>query len=83
MGWGAGLDIHKAILKVAPKKGFVMPGHHYTGPGNPLEQQLKYNPDTGQILEIYQQLDNGDMLLQGTLSQLRQNWVWVLKSQKT
>ena len=55
MGWGAGLDIHKAILKVAPKKGFVMPGHHYTGPGNPLEQQLKYNPDTGQILEIYQQ----------------------------
>ena len=55
MGWGAGLDIHKAILKVAPKKGFVMPGHHYTGPGNPLEQQLKYNPDTGEILEIYQQ----------------------------
>ena len=55
MGWGAGLDIHKAILKVAPNKGFVMPGHHYTGPGNPLEKQLKYNPDTGQILEIYQQ----------------------------
>ena len=54
-GYGGGLDIHKAILKVAPKKGFVMPGHRYTGPGNPLEQQLRYDPNTGQILEIYQQ----------------------------
>ena len=54
-GYGKGLDIHNAILKVAPKKGFVMPGHRYTGPGNPLEQQLKYDPNTGQILEIYQQ----------------------------
>ena len=52
---GKGIDIHKAILKVAPKKGFVMPGHNYTGPGNPLEQQLKYDRNTGQILEIYQQ----------------------------
>ena len=52
---GDGIDIHKAILKVAPKKGFVMPGHRYTGPGNPLEEQLKYDPKTGQILEIYQQ----------------------------
>ena len=51
---GKGIDIHKAILKVAPKKGFVMPGHKYTGPGNPLEQQLRYDPTTGQILEIYQ-----------------------------
>ena len=57
MGWGAGLDIHKAILKVAPKKGFVMPGHHYTGPGNPLEQQLKYNPDTGEILSMQHDVD--------------------------
>ena len=52
---GSGIDIHKAILKVAPKKDFVMPGHRYTGPGNPLEQQLRYDPNTGQILEIYQQ----------------------------
>ena len=52
---GGAIDIHKAILKVAPKKGFVMPGHRYTGPGNPLEQQLRYDPNTGQILEIYQQ----------------------------
>ena len=54
-GYGGGLDIHNAILKIAPKKGFVMPGHRYTGPGNPLEQQLRYDPNTGQILEIYQQ----------------------------
>ena len=52
---GGGLDIHNAILKVAPKKGFVMPGHRYTGPGNPLDKQLKYNPNTGQILEIYEE----------------------------
>ena len=52
---GKGVDIHKAILKVAPKKGFMMPGHNYTGPGNPLEQQLRYDPNTGKILEIYQQ----------------------------
>ena len=52
---GGSLDIHNAILKVAPKKGFVIPGHHYTGPGNPLDKQLKYNPNTGQILEIYDQ----------------------------
>ena len=52
---GGAIDIHNAILKVAPKKGFVMPGHRYTGPGNPLEQQLRYDPTTGQILEIYQQ----------------------------
>ena len=52
---GKGIDIHKAILKVVPKKGFVMPGHRYTGPGNPLEEQLRYDPNTGQILEIFQQ----------------------------
>ena len=52
---GGGIDIHKAILKVAPNKGFVMPGHRYTGPGNPLEEQLRYDPNTGKILEIYQQ----------------------------
>ena len=48
-------DIHNAILKVAPKKGFVLSGHHFTGPGNPLESQVKWDPKTGKILEIYQQ----------------------------
>ena len=52
---GSGIDIHKQILKVAPRKGFVLPGHRYTGPGNPLETQLKYDPQTGEILEIYEQ----------------------------
>jgi hypothetical protein len=53
---GAGFDLHSAIGKLpAPKKGWTLPGHNYTGPYNPLEQQLKYNPETGEILEIYQQ----------------------------
>ncbi|KAL9950822.1 hypothetical protein ACROYT_G043386 [Oculina patagonica] len=51
---GKGIDIHKAILKVAPKKGFVLPGHRYTGPGNPLEKQVKWDQKTGKILEIYE-----------------------------
>ena len=30
-------------------------GHKYTGPYNDLEKQLKYDPGTGEILEIYDQ----------------------------
>ena len=52
--YGGSLDIHKAILKIAPKEGFVMPGHRYTGPGNPLQKQVKWDENTGQILEIYE-----------------------------
>ena len=52
---GRGIDIQNIILKLAPQKGFVLPGHNYTGPGNPSESQLEYDPDTGEILEIYQQ----------------------------
>ena len=52
---GGAIDIHKQILKVAPRKSFVLPGHNYTRPGNPLESQLKYDPETGEILEIYEQ----------------------------
>ena len=51
---GGAIDIHKAIGKLPkPKKGWTLPGHHYTGPYNPLEDQLKYDPKTGEILEIY------------------------------
>ena len=32
---------------LAPKRGWTLPGQDYTGPYNPLEQQLKYNPETG------------------------------------
>ena len=53
---GEGVDIHNVIGKLPkPKRGFTLPGHNYTGPYNPLEQQLKYDPKTGEILEIYQQ----------------------------
>ena len=53
---GAGFDIHAAIGKLPkPKKGWTLPGHNYTGPYNPLEKQVKYDPETGEILEVYQQ----------------------------
>ena len=29
------------------------PGHRYTGPYNDLENQVRYDPETGEILEIY------------------------------
>ena len=51
---GAGLD--SAIGKPPkPKKGWTLPGHNFTGPYNPLEKEVKFNPGTGEILEIYQQ----------------------------
>ena len=54
--YGKGVDIHKMIGKLPkPQKGFTLPGHNYTGPYNPLEKQVKWDPKTGEILEIYQQ----------------------------
>ena len=54
---GGSLDIHKAIGKLPkPKSGWTLPGHKYTGPYNDLDSQVKYDPTTGQILEIYDQL---------------------------
>ena len=51
---GGGVDIHKAIGKLPkPKTGWTLPGHNYTGPYNPLEKQLRYDPATGEILEYY------------------------------
>ena len=51
---GKGVDVHKAIGKLPkPKKGWTLPGHNYTRPYNPLEQQLRYDPATGEILEYY------------------------------
>ena len=53
---GRGFDLHKAIGKLPkPKKGWTLPGHNYTGPYNPLDKQLSYDPQTGKILKIYQQ----------------------------
>ena len=54
--YGSGLDIHKQIGKLPkPKGGWTLPGHKYTGPYNDLENQVRYNPETGEILEIYDQ----------------------------
>ena len=51
---GGALDIHKAIgLLPKPKSGWTLPGLKYTGPYNDLDSQVKYNPLTGEILEIY------------------------------
>ena len=51
---GRGIDIHKAIGKLPkPKRGWTFPGHEYTGPYNPLDQQLRFDPETGEILEFY------------------------------
>ena len=49
-----GVDVHKAIGKLPkPRKGWTLPGHNYTGPYNPLEDRLRYDPTTGEILEFY------------------------------
>ena len=51
---GGAIDIHKQIGKLPkPAGGWTLPGHRYTGPYNDLEKQVRYNPETGEILEIY------------------------------
>ena len=53
---GGAVDSHKQIGKLPkPKGGWTLPGHKYTGPYNGLENQVRYNPKTGEILEIYDQ----------------------------
>ena len=55
-GFGGGIDIHKQIGKLPkPAGGWTLPGHQYTGPYNDLENQVRYNLETGEILEIYDQ----------------------------
>ena len=51
---GRGVDVHALIGKLPkPKGGWTLPGHKYTGPYNDLDSQVKYDPTTGQILEVY------------------------------
>ena len=38
-----------------PAGGWTLSGRKYTGPYNDLENQVRYNPETGEILEIYDQ----------------------------
>ena len=53
---GKGVDIHKMIGKIAKPKGGWTPGDYkYLGPYNPLDKQLKYDPETGEILSWYVQ----------------------------
>ena len=48
------MDIHKAIGKLPkPRGGWTLPGLKYTGPYNDLDNQVRYNPETGVILQIY------------------------------
>ena len=59
MGWGAGTasrtgggDIHKWIGKLPkPKAGWTPGKYKYMGPYNPLEKQLSYDPETGEVTE--------------------------------
>ena len=49
---GRGIDIHKAIGKIPkPKAGWTPGSYKYMGPYNPLDKQLTYNPNTGEVLE--------------------------------
>ena len=53
---GGGVDIHKMIGKLPkPKGGFTLPGHKYTGPYNDLDSQVRFDPVTGEILEVFDQ----------------------------
>ena len=53
---GAGFDIHKAIRRLPISKGgWTLPGHQYTGPYNDLNSQVRFDPETSEILEIYNQ----------------------------
>ena len=72
---GAGIDIHSAIGKLPkPKRGWTLPGHYYTGPYNPLEQQVNYDPETEQVrLSKYINNQRG----QQTRSQCNMTWTIV------
>ena len=49
---GGGIDIHKWIGKLPkPKAGWTPGKYKYMGPYNPLEKQLSYNPETGEVIE--------------------------------
>ena len=49
---GKGIDVHKWIGKLPkPRAGWTPGSYKYMGPYNPLEQQLSYNPETGEVTE--------------------------------
>ena len=49
---GKGIDIHKWIGKLPrPKAGFTPGKYKYMGAYNPLDKQLEYDPETGEVLK--------------------------------
>ena len=51
---GGPIDIYKAIGKLPRPKGWLtLPEHKYTGPYNPLGEQLEYDPESGKILKYH------------------------------
>ena len=52
LSFGSGIDIHKWIGKLPkPKAGWTPGKYKYMGPYNPLEKQLSYDPNTGEVTE--------------------------------
>ena len=50
---GKGIDIHKWIGKLPrPKAGFTPGKYKYMGAYNPLDKQLEYDPETGEVLKL-------------------------------
>ena len=53
---GAGVDIHKLIGKIPrPKAGWTPGKYKYMGAYNPLDKQLEYDKNTGEITKWYVQ----------------------------
>ena len=51
---GGAIDIRKMIGKIPkPKGGWTPSDYKYLGPYNPLNKQLKYDPETGEGLSWY------------------------------
>ena len=53
---GAGVDIHKLIGKIPkPKAGWTPGNYKYMGPYNPLDKQLEYDRNTGEVTKWHVQ----------------------------
>lgn len=49
---GGKIDIHSLIGKLPkPKMGWTPSNYKYMGPYNPLDKQLSYDPNTGEVLD--------------------------------
>jgi len=48
------MQLYNSIGKLPKLKGgWTLPGHKYTAPYNDLDKQVRFDPKTGKILEIY------------------------------